>query len=192
MAVHEGWPRRLQGGPVTSVVEENTSSGLAHAHWLPVSQAQDANDTAQALADRTWDWLVVDHYALDARWEGKVRPSCRFLMVIDDLADRPHACDLLLDQTFGRKEEDYCSLVPANCRLLCGSNYALLRPEFAATRPYSLQRRIRPVLRELLITMGGIDKDNATGQVLLALRSCLYVELALLRRQIENNQRTRK
>lgn len=160
------------GRSVTPVVEEKISSGLAHAHWLAVSQAQDADDTVQALAGRVWDWLVVDHYALDARWESIVRPSCRSLMVIDDLADRSHVCDLLLDQTFGREEADYRSLVPANCRLLCGSNYALLRPEFAATRSYSLQRRIRPVLRELLITMGGVDKDNTTGQVLQALRSC--------------------
>jgi len=93
-------------------------------------------------------------------------------MVIDDLADRPHACDLLLDQTFGREATDYHPFVPAACRLLCGSQYALLRPEFAALRPYSLQRRAQPTLRELLITMGGVDKDNATGQVLQALRSC--------------------
>ena len=93
-------------------------------------------------------------------------------MVIDDLADRPHACDLLLDQTFGRDAADYRPLVPADCRLLCGSQYALLRPEFAALRPYSLQRRARPALRELLITMGGVDKDNATSQVLQALRTC--------------------
>jgi UDP-2,4-diacetamido-2,4,6-trideoxy-beta-L-altropyranose hydrolase len=154
------------------VMEENISSGPAHAHWLAVSQAQDADDTVQALTGRLWDWLVVDHYALDATWESIVRPSCRSLMVIDDLADRSHVCNLLLDQTFGREEVDYRSLVPANCRLLCGSNHALLRPEFAATRPYSLQRRIRPVLRELLITMGGVDNDNATGQVLQALRRC--------------------
>jgi UDP-2,4-diacetamido-2,4,6-trideoxy-beta-L-altropyranose hydrolase len=158
--------------PITQVVEEKTSSGLAHDHWLSVSQAQDANETVQALSDYVWDWLVVDHYALDSRWESAVRASCLSLMVIDDLADRFHVCDLLLDQTFGRKELDYRSLVPANCRLLCGSNNAILRSEFANARPYSLHRRIRPVLRELLITMGGVDKDNVTGKVLHALRSC--------------------
>ncbi len=93
-------------------------------------------------------------------------------MVIDDLADRPHACDVLLDQTFGRNAEDYLPWVPATSRLLCGSQYALLRPEFATLRPYSLQRRTEPRLRELLITMGGVDKDNATGQVLQALCTC--------------------
>ena len=145
---------------------------LAHSHWLGASQAQDAEACAPILAAQRPDWLIVDHYALDVRWERALAPHYRKLMVIDDLADRPHACDLLLDQTFGREAADYRPWVPADCRLLCGSQYALLRTEFAALRPYSLQRRARPALRELLITLGGVDKDNATGQVLQALRTC--------------------
>ena len=143
-----------------------------HAPWLGATQAEDAEACTPILAAQRPDWLIVDHYALDARWERALAPHYRKLMVIDDLADRPHACNLLLDQTFGRDAADYRPLVPADCHLLCGSQYALLRPEFAALRPYSLQRRARPALRELLITMGGVDKDNATGQVLQALRAC--------------------
>lgn len=149
-----------------------STAELAHSHWLGATQAQDAEACAPILAAERPDWLIVDHYALDARWERALAPHYCKLMVIDDLADRPHACDLLLDQTFGREETDYRSLVPDSCRLLCGSQYALLRPEFASLRAYSLQRRARPALRELLITMGGVDKDNATGQVLQALRTC--------------------
>ncbi|MDA0629896.1 MAG: UDP-2,4-diacetamido-2,4,6-trideoxy-beta-L-altropyranose hydrolase [Proteobacteria bacterium] len=149
-----------------------STAELAHSHWLGATQVQDAEACTPILAAQRPDWLIVDHYALDARWERALAPLYRKLMVIDDLADRPHACDLLLDQTFGRDAADYRLLVPADCRLLCGSHYALLRPEFAALRPYSLQRRAQPTLRELLITMGGVDKDNATGQVLHALRTC--------------------
>lgn len=151
---------------------EVTTSNLAHARWLGATQAQDTEACAPILAAQAPDWLIVDHYALDADWERALEPHYRQLMVIDDLADRPHACDLLLDQTFGRDAADYRALVPADCKLLCGSQYALLRPEFAALRTYSLQRRTRPALRELLITMGGVDKDNATAQVLQALRTC--------------------
>lgn len=148
------------------------TSNLAHRHWLGATQAQDADACASILAVQRPDWLIVDHYALDVRWERALAPHYSKLMVIDDLADRPNACDLLLDQTFGREAADYRPLVPAACRLLCGSEFALLRPEFAALRPYSLQRRAQPAFRELLITMGGVDKDNATGQVLQALHSC--------------------
>lgn len=146
----------------------------AHAAWLGegITQRTDAQDTQAAIGAAQVDWLVVDHYALDSIWERALRPSCRRLMVIDDLADRPHDCDLLLDQTFGRSPDNYSTQVPAHCQLLCGSIYALLRPEFAAVRAYSLQRRAKPSLRRLLITMGGVDKDNATGQVMNALRGC--------------------
>lgn len=148
------------------------SNSLAHSQWLGVSQAQDVAACTPILAAELPDWLIVDHYALDRHSESALRPYYRNLMVIDDLADRHHICDLLLDQTFGRDEEDYRSLVPEHCHLLCGSSYALLRPEFAALRSNSMQRRAYPVLRQLLIAMGGVDKNNATGHVLQALHDC--------------------
>ncbi len=143
--------------------------GLVHAAWLGATQKQDIRACQPILQTLHPDLLVVDHYALDSRWEVALKPHYDKLMVIDDLADRPHECNLLLDQTFGRDTEDYRAWVPANCQLLCGSQYALLRPEFVELRPYSLDRRVSPRLRQLLISMGGVDKDNAAGQVLEAL-----------------------
>lgn len=166
-------PVLLPSGPaLNSTPAGSAGKDLAHGHWLGATQAEDAQACAAILSELHPDWLIVDHYALDARWEQALKPHYRQLMVIDDLADRPHLCDLLLDQTFGRDPEDYRAWVPTDCKLLCGSQYALLRPEFSALRPYSLQRRTQPRLRQLLVTMGGVDKDNATGQVLQALRTC--------------------
>lgn len=156
----------------TQLAKEETASELTHSHWLSTSLAQDAVDTALALADRVWDWLIVDHYALDARWERALRPSCRFMMVIDDLADRPHDCDLLLDQNFGRQQADYAPWVAENCVTLIGPRYALLRPEFAEWRPFSLSRRVVPNLKRILISLGGVDNENVTGQVLVNLKRC--------------------
>ncbi len=141
-------------------------SALAHSHWLGASQGVDARQSIASLGDARADWLIVDHYALDKVWESLLRPHVRRIMVIDDLADRRHDCDVLLDQTYGRNPRDYSRLVSNDCRLLCGSEYALLRPEFAALRSFSLQRRAAGHLKHLLITMGGVDKDNATGTIL--------------------------
>lgn len=144
----------------------------AHAAWLGSTWQTDASDTAALLASLQPDWLVVDHYALDQRWEEAVAPHYKKLMVIDDLADRQHRCDLLLDQNLGRQPKDYVGLLPTHCQALAGPHFALLRPEFAALRPYSLQRRqAQPALRQLLITMGGVDQPNATGQVLHTLKT---------------------
>jgi UDP-2,4-diacetamido-2,4,6-trideoxy-beta-L-altropyranose hydrolase len=147
-------------------------NSLPHAHWLGCTWEIDAAETKAILNEGEPDWLVVDHYALDARWEQALQGCYQKLMVIDDLANRPHACDLLLDQNLGREPGDYEALVPAHCQRLIGPRYALLRPEFAALREYSLQRRRSPQLKRLLITMGGVDQANATGKVLEALKTC--------------------
>ncbi|MGR7920566.1 UDP-2,4-diacetamido-2,4,6-trideoxy-beta-L-altropyranose hydrolase [Zobellella denitrificans] len=172
---HEGHLLELirRKGFIAYVLEMTSSeqtSSLAHGDWLGASQQQDAQACTQLLKTITPDWLVVDHYALDIIWESALRPFCQQLMVIDDLADRHHDANVLLDQTFGRSKEDYQALVPPHCTLLCGAQYALLRPEFTAWREYSLRRRTAPLLHRLLITMGGVDKDNATGLILTALQ----------------------
>lgn len=151
----------------------NAQQEPAHAAWLDSTWQIDAQETAVVLARLQPDWLVVDHYALDHRWEEALAPHYRQLLVIDDLADRPHHCDLLLDQNLGSQPQDHAALVPPHCQLLIGPRFALLRPEFAASRLYSLQRREAGLaLRHLLITMGGVDQPNATGQVLQALKTC--------------------
>jgi UDP-2,4-diacetamido-2,4,6-trideoxy-beta-L-altropyranose hydrolase len=145
----------------------------SHAGWLGADWLVDAEESKVGAGETAIDWLIVDHYALDSRWEHAMRAHCRHIMVIDDLADRPHDCDLLLDQNLGRKREDYSGLLKGKAKTLIGPQYALLRPEFAALRAQSLARRQNnPQLRNLLITMGGVDKDDAAGRVLDALQGC--------------------
>lgn len=148
--------------------------------WLGTDPATDAGQTLSVLDGETVDWLVVDHYALDSAWERSLRTVCRRLAVIDDLADRHHDCDLLLDQNLGRAEAAYANLVPGGCKVLAGAEHALLRPEFAALRGNSLARRQSGALRRILVAMGGVDKDNVTGQVLSALKSCMLAPEAVI------------
>ena len=160
----------------TDRLNELNYSPLVHASWLGSTQQEDAEACDSILEAIIPDWLIVDHYALDYRWQIKLKKHYKSLMVIDDLADRKHECNLLLDQTFGRKFDDYSKLVPQDCILLLGAQYALLRPEFLKWRKYSLQRRTNPELKNILINMGGIDRDNVTGQVLNILKSCVLPE----------------
>ncbi|CCM64870.1 putative pseudaminic acid biosynthesis-associated protein [Candidatus Microthrix parvicella RN1] len=143
-----------------------------YADWLGADWVEDADQTLAVLGPVQVDWLIADHYAIDERWEKRVRNSASKLLVLDDLANRPHACDLLLDQTLGRSSADYNDYVPSRCVVLAGPEYALLRPDFASLRAVSLERRASPRLVHLLITMGGVDKANATSRVLASLASC--------------------
>ena len=145
---------------------------LAHSHWLGATQEQDADDCIKILKSEKLDWLIVDHYALDEQWEKILKSYCKKIMVIDDLADRKHRCDILLDQTFGRQQESYSTLSSKDCKLLLGSQYALLRPEFSKWRPYSLKRRGKQEFKQLLISMGGVDVDDFTGRILDEIKTC--------------------
>ena len=112
--------------------------------------------------------LILPAYNESAHISDMVQRALGFveqLIVIDDLSDRKHGCDVLLDQTFGCQQNDYAAFVPTNCKLLLGSQYALLRPEFVKWRAYSLERRGKPKFKQLLIIMGGVDVDDITGQV---------------------------
>ncbi len=127
------------------------------------------SDLAASVAIlREWqpDWLVVDHYGLDERWERAVRAETGKLLVIDDLANRDHVCDVLLDQTYGRRESDYANRVPSECTPLLGSQYALLRPQFRQHRvEATVRRETCEQINRVLITMGGMDNANVTGTV---------------------------
>lgn len=112
------------------------------------------------------DLVVVDHYGIDAAEEARLRAQNRAVMAIDDLPTRRHHCDLLLDQTFGRGADEYTALVPNTASVLAGSDFALLRPQFAAARQASLARRGTGELRRLLIGLGGSDPDDVTSAVL--------------------------
>jgi UDP-2,4-diacetamido-2,4,6-trideoxy-beta-L-altropyranose hydrolase len=140
---------------------ESHYGNLAHSSWLDVSQTDDAQATGQALSGHEWDWLVVDHYALDARWGSSLRRFVNQIMVIDDLADRAHDCDVLLDQNlYTDMMTRYLDKVPAHCQLLTGPQYALLRDEFPKLRKQVSART--GVVKRVLAFFGGVDADNYT------------------------------
>ncbi len=161
---------RRQPGDAVAAIEQAGCTWQA----LP-DEAADAGRDAQASADALralggTDLLVLDHYQRGAAWANALRPHARCVLVIDDLADRPLAGDLLLDQNwhddaFAR----YQAVWPATGRTLFGPGYALLRPEFAATRTARGPRD--GGLRRVVIAFGGSDPDNATEACLAALHA---------------------
>src|SRR3546814_6368643 len=91
-----------------------------YAAWLGDSEAADGAAVSAIARQFAPNWVIVDHYALGAVWEEAVRKAARLTMAIDDLADRPHSCDLLLDQNLGRQASDYAGLIPRHTELLTG------------------------------------------------------------------------
>lgn len=152
-----------------SLASEIHAFQLAHAPWLGCDWTQDSKQTLAAVQTIKPDLLVIDHYAIDSRWEEVLRPHVRRLMVIDDLADRRHLCDFLLDQNWFGDDTSrrYQGMVSDHCVSMLGPGYALLKPEYATLR--NLMPPRDGEVRRVLVFMGGSDPTNETGKVIDAL-----------------------
>src|SRR5205823_5142728 len=122
--------------------------------------------------------MVVDHYGLGVEWERRARPRTGRVLVIDDLANRAHDCDAMLDQNYSAEgERRHHGLVPDRCRLMVGPRYALLAPVYASHHQ-SPRPRDGQVGR-VLVYFGGADPLNLSGQTLTALSSPAFSDLAV-------------
>jgi len=156
------------------------ASSADYAAWLQVPWQQDAADVLTCVTQA--DWLVVDHYGIDAQWEQQIKQTlhCQ-LLAIDDLV-RPHAAELILDQTLGRTQNEYLdSQITQDNQpvVLTGVSYALLSPQFSNIRKEGLQRAPVSHRPRILLSFGGIDEPNVTLKALMALSEydCLLTVL---------------
>ena len=150
-------------------VEENPAL-TGYEKWLTVPPEQDAKETLAIIQKNVGivDRIVVDSYALDYRWESALRLVAKEIMVIDDLADRRHDCDILLDQNFYlTKDSRYNGLVPSHCQLLLGPEHALLRDEFYEAKKHLRKRDGK--IKNILVFYGGSDLTDETSKAIKAL-----------------------
>lgn len=150
--------------------------------WPDVSWNIDAEQTVdilkQLFIERAIDWLIVDHYGIDKQWESFMRPYVRKIMVIDDLANRPHDCDLLLDQNYYENAQvRYEGLVPESCQLLLGSSFALIRNEFKVARKEQKARTGK--VERIAVFFGGSDPTNETKKTLHAIDQIGRIDISV-------------
>ena len=144
------------------------NSGLAHESWLGVTSFQEQEDTRSVLSSiDSIEWLVIDHYGLDCSWETAMKSYSKKIMVIDDLADRKHVCDLLLDQNlFTNARERYQDKIPDTCEMLLGPQYALLQDEYALLHGETAFRK--GDVKRILVFFGGADEKNNSEMAIQA------------------------
>ena len=155
---------------------EGLSGRELYKAWLGCDQIKDAFDSITGLKEHKIDridWIILDHYGIDRTWENWLRKELKNkheikLLVIDDLADRMHEAELLLDQNyFGNKTfARYNKWTNSGCRLLLGPLYALLGDEYSQIKK-SLSARTE--IKKILILYGGNDKYNLTEKAVRAL-----------------------
>lgn len=146
--------------------------------WLTVTQAFDASQTEQLLQGLSVDYLILDSYAFDETWENILRPCVKKIMVIDDLANRKHNCDILLDQNYYcDMTSRYTGLVPKHCQMLLGPQHALLREEFYEAR--KKMRKRDGHIKNILVFFGSSDLTNETLKTLRALEALQRTDIQI-------------
>lgn len=150
------------------IPEGSCAPQATEAEWPLERQARDA-ERFLASANEAAEIVVVDHYGLAAPWEETVGRSAQRIIVIDDLANRDHMCDVLLDQNWSgpATHRRYEGLVPDTCQFLLGPRYALLQDRYATLRPTVVSRKRSP--RQVLVSFGGTDPTGESLKVLTAL-----------------------
>lgn len=122
------------------------------------------------LKENSYDVLIIDDYSIDRTFERLCRQWVKYIVCIDDLADRQHDCDLLLDSTPGQAYAKYQNIVPHSCKLLLGSQYALVASEFRNYRSRCLEyRQSVDLIEKIVISFGATDPDDWTTSCLEAL-----------------------
>lgn len=152
----------------------------AHSKWLGVHWKVDAAETISVVnrLENEISVLIIDHYAIDKNWESEVRKFVKRIMVIDDLADRLHDCDILLDQNFYHNYKDrYQNLVPQSCKLFLGPEYVLLRDEFYSCNP--IDKKHNGNVKKILVFFGGTDSTNETKKTIMAILQLDFITIEL-------------
>ena len=148
--------------------EGRVDNKLVHSPWLGVTQQQDSCDCIDILKSEKINWLIVDHYGIDKDWQQVLRPYFEKLMVIDDLADRRHECDLLLDQNLlDDMSVRYCNKKPEQCQSFFGPQYALLQKDYEILHDKVKVRK--STIENILLFFSNMDLHGLTEKSLLAL-----------------------
>ncbi|MCZ8312838.1 MAG: UDP-2,4-diacetamido-2,4,6-trideoxy-beta-L-altropyranose hydrolase [Magnetospirillum sp.] len=121
---------------------------------ISIAIVPDFAEMADAVAAAGYEWVVIDDYAIGADQESRIRRAGSRVLAVDDLADRSHDCDILLDAMPYRQDSHYVGLVPKDAKLLIGLEYALVNAEFLELRAQSLARREVPKLGNVVATFG--------------------------------------
>jgi UDP-2,4-diacetamido-2,4,6-trideoxy-beta-L-altropyranose hydrolase len=178
--VTRGWECTLAGRSETLEVLDKTHSWSGAFLKLEGNAAQEPDFIKANMPLSKWDLLVCDHYERGFSFETACRPWVDQILVIDDLPNRSHDADILLDQTYGRDHAEYDGQLPKGCLLLTGPAFALLGSEFKKLRPEAISRRLGPVER-VLVCVGGGNPHDILSKIIKGIRhSDLHLDVDII------------
>ena len=163
--------RSLEGSLISYIQKKGFGIFRFYSNSEKINEKNDAQKTISLIKKHSGskNILIVDNYQLSKKWETDVKPFVHKLIVIDDLSNRSHNCDLLIDQNLHTKVNGlYKGLIPSNCIKLIGPKFSIIRKEFRMMRK-SVKPRTFPI-KKILVSFGGSDIENQTRVALNSIK----------------------
>lgn len=164
-----GWECTLAGKPGTLEFLNTLHSWPGRYLVLDGSEEEEPAFIKANGGQAEWDLLICDNYERGIDFETTSRSWANSILVIDDLPNRNHDTDILLDQTYGRHQDEYAGLLPKDCRVYTGATFALIGAKFKKLRASSLARRHGPV-RKIFVSVGGGNPGGVLGTIVKAIK----------------------
>ncbi len=172
---------RVDEGNVVSMIREEGYPVEQLPSASPFNEEDDFIETQKIISKQSQkpDWVIVDHYGISITWEKKTRDFSSNILVMDDLENRQHDCDVLLDPNLKKDFHlAYTSLIPARCHKLIGPTFALLKKEFKEERQ-KLKKNFEGI-KNVLVFFGGIDKNFDAKNAIIALKDLSYLNINIV------------
>lgn len=131
--------------------------------WLGESYEKDCIKTIKLLNQESY--LIIDHYAIDIKWETMIKKYVKKIIVIDDFIKRKHYCDTIINCNITNPKL-YNNLLNKNCKMLLGMEYALIGKDFF------IQDIRKREYNRISIFISGSDNTDETSKII---KSCKII-----------------
>lgn len=109
------------------------------------------------------DLIITDSYDVNEDYFNNLKPHFKLTGYVDDVNKCKMNVDFIINQNINAGDLHYIQNINKNTRLFLGTKYCMLRDEFSKA---SSSKIVKEKCENLLLTLGGMDKDCNTLKIL--------------------------
>lgn len=136
---------------------------------LEIDESNVIDDIIELQCKYKADLIITDSYDVDEEYFNKLKSYFRLTGYIDDVNKIKMNVDFIINQNINAEDMDYIPNINENTKLFLGTKYCMLRDEF---REDYKKKQVKENAEDILLTLGGMDKDHNTMKILNEIATC--------------------
>ncbi|SHH20848.1 UDP-2,4-diacetamido-2,4,6-trideoxy-beta-L-altropyranose hydrolase [Tepidibacter thalassicus] len=148
------------------VIEMIETNGFKYINISSNSLEEELIEVESIVNEERVEIIITDSYWLSDNYLHKLRKLVKLLISIDDNNLYKYPSHIVINGNVYAEDLKYKKIFD-NTKFLLGGNYTLLREEFRNVSPVNINKEVR----NILITMGGVDINNYTPFILDSLKN---------------------